>query len=123
MSYDTTYTETHAEARSVPRILAQTMFLVAIAIGFMAAGTVIGQDMSEGTARICSFAGLGMLIVTWFVDRLRYGALGIGWLCGLALLIGLGLGPVINYLTETQPGAVSTAVGITALTVLGMAAV
>jgi modulator of FtsH protease len=123
MSYDTTYTETRAEARSVPRILGQTMFLVAIAIGFMAAGTLIGRDLTESTARICSFAGLGMLIVTWFVDRLRYGALGIGWLCALALLIGLGLGPLIEYMTETEPGAVTTAVGITALTVLGMAAI
>ena len=44
------------------------MFLVAVAIGFMVAGTVIGRELTEGTARICSFVGLGMLIVTWFVD-------------------------------------------------------
>ena len=123
MSYDTAVPRVDAHARSVPLILGQVMFLVAVAIGFMAVGTLIGRDLSESTARICSFAGLGMLICTWFVDRLRYGALGIGWLCGLALLIGLGLGPVIGYLAETDPGAVSSAVGITALTVLGMAAV
>ena len=123
MSYDTTYTETRAEARSVPRILGQTMFLVAVALGFMVAGTVIGKDMAESTAQVFSFVGLGMLIVTWFVERLRYGALGIGWLCGLSLAIGLGLAPVISYLTETEPGTVTTAVAITALTVLGMAAI
>jgi len=98
------------------------MFLVSVALAFLVVGTVVGRDLSEGTARACSFAGLGMLIVTWFVDAVRRGPLGIGWLCGLSLLIGLGLGPVIGYLTEVDPGAITTAVGLTALTVLGMAA-
>jgi modulator of FtsH protease len=99
------------------------MFLVAVAIGFLVAGTAMGREVEEGTARICSFIGFGMLIVTWFVTRLRYGPLGIGWLCALALLLGVGLGPVIGYLAEVDPGAVTTAAGLTALTVLGMAAV
>jgi modulator of FtsH protease len=123
MSYDTTFTDARTEARSVPQILGQVMFLVAVAIGFMVAGTVMGKELSDGTAQIFSFVGLGMLICTWFVDRLRYGALGIGWLCALSLAIGLGLAPVISYMAETQPGTVTEAVGITALTVLGMAAI
>ena len=123
MSYDTTFPAVEERARSVPLILGQVMFLVAVAIGFMVAGTVIGRELTESTARIFSFVGLGMLVCTWFVERLRYGALGIGWLCALSLMIGLGLGPVIGYLAEMQPGTITTAVGITALTVLGMAAV
>lgn len=123
MSYDTAYTGAGVRERSTARILGQTMFLVAVAIGFLVAGTAIGRELDEGTARICSFIGFGMLIVTWFVQRLRYGALGIGWLCALALLLGLGLGPVIGYLAEVDPGAITTAAGLTALTVLGMAAV
>jgi len=109
-------------ARSTPAILGQVLFLVAVALGFAVAGTFMGRELSEGAARACSFAGLGMLIVTWFVDAVRRGPLGIGWLCGLSLLIGLGLGPVIGYLAEVDPGAISTAAGLTALTVLGMAA-
>ena len=123
MSYDTAYTGAEARERSTAQILGQVMFLVAVAIGFMVIGTVIGRDLSESTARICSFAGLGMLVVTWFVSALRYGALGIGWLCALSVLIGLGLGPVIGYLAENDPGAITTAAGITGLTVLGMAAI
>ena len=123
MSYDTPFTATETVERSTAQILGQVMFLVAIAIGFLVAGTVIGRELSESTARICSFVGFGMLICTWFVGALRYGALGIGWLCGLSLMIGLGLGPVIGYLAETDPGAITTAAGITGLTVLGMAAV
>ena len=122
MSYDTTLPGAETRERSVPQILGQVMFLVSVAIGFLVAGTVIGRELSDGTATICSFVGLGMLIVTWFVSALRYGALGIGWLCALSLMIGLGLGPVIGYLAATDPGAITTAVGITALTVLGMAA-
>jgi len=60
-----------------------------------------------------------MLIVTWFVGALRHGPLGIGWLLGLSLLIGLGLGPVISYIATVNPGAFQTAVGGTALTVVG----
>ncbi len=124
MSYDTSFTgDARVAAPSTAQILGQVMFLVAIAIGFLVAGTVIGRELDAGTARICSFVGFGMLIVTWFVNALRHGALGIGWLCGLSLMIGLGLGPVIGYLAETQPAAITTAAGITALTVLGMAAI
>jgi modulator of FtsH protease len=123
MTYDTAGIGAAAQERSTAKILGQVMFLVAVALGFLVAGTLMGRELSEGTATICTFAGLGMLIVTWFVTRLRYGSLGIGWLCALSLLIGLGLGPTISYLSETQPGTVTSAAGITALTVLGMAAI
>jgi modulator of FtsH protease len=103
-------------------VLGQVLFLVAVALAFSVAGTFMGRELSEGTARACSFAGLGMLIVTWFVDAVRRGPLGIFWMCGFALLIGLGLGPLIGYLAEVDPGAITTAAGITALTVLGMGA-
>jgi modulator of FtsH protease len=122
-AYTTTWDEARPQARSVPQILGQVMFLVAVAIGFMVAGTVMGRELTEGTARICFFAGMGMLVATWFIQRLRYGALGIGWLCGFAVLFGMGLGPALNYVAQTDPGAITTAVGITALTVLGMAAI
>ena len=116
-------TDVARERTSTAAILGQVMFLVAVALGFAVAGTLMGRELTEGAARACSFAGLGMLIVTWFVPALRYGALGIFWLCALALLIGLGLGPLIGYLSEVDPGAITTAAGITALTVLGMAAI
>ncbi|HEV3002536.1 MAG TPA: Bax inhibitor-1 family protein [Solirubrobacteraceae bacterium] len=124
-AYDTTAPLEGARAaeRSTARILGQVMFLVAVAIGFMVAGTLMGRELTEGAARACFFAGMGMLVATWFVDRLRHGSLGIGWLCGFAVLFGMGLGPALNYLAETDPGAITTAVGITALTVLGMAAI
>ncbi len=109
-------------AVSTTTILGQVLFLVAVALGFAVLGTSLGRELSTGTARACSFIGLGMLLAQSFVPRLRFGSLGIGWLCATALLIGLGLGPVIGYLSAVDPGALTTAAGITALTVLGMAA-
>ncbi len=118
-----TYASDAVQGRaSTATILGQVMFLVAVALGFMVAGTLMGRELSEGAARACSFAGMGMLIVTWFVDAVRRGPLGIFWMCAFSLLIGLGLGPVIGYLAEVDPGAITTAAGITALTVLGMGA-
>jgi modulator of FtsH protease len=100
------------------------MFLVAVAIGFLALGSVAGRELEFGTARILSFVGFGMLILASFGGRrFRVGAFAIGWLYATAFVIGLGLGPVINYLAETQPSAITTAAGGTALTVLGMGAV
>jgi len=111
-----------ARATSTATILGQVLFLVAIALGFAVLGTSLGRELDPGTARMLSFAGFGMLIAQAFVTRLRYGSVGIGWLCATALLIGLGLGPIIGYLSEVNPGALTSAAGITALTVLGMGA-
>ncbi len=63
-----------------------------------------------------------MLIVQNFVRPLRYGPLGIFWLAALAALIGFGLGPTIAYYADVQPSALTSAVGLTALTVVGMGA-
>jgi modulator of FtsH protease len=104
-------------------LFGRVAFLVAVAIGFLAFGTVIGKDLSSGAAMACSFGGLGMLLIASFGgERFRVGAFAIGWLYALALLIGLGLGPTIAYFTANQPDILTQAAGGTALTVLGMGA-
>jgi modulator of FtsH protease len=118
-----TFASDFTRERSVSAILGQVMFLVAIALAFCTAGTLIGREMDPETARIFTFVGLGLLIVQWFVPATRVGPLGIFWLNAVGLCIGLGLAPVIAYLSETDPGAVPTAAGITALTTLGMASI
>ncbi len=110
----------YADERSIStaQLLGQVMFLVAIAIGFLVVGTVIGRDLSIGTARLCSFAGFGMLLVSSFAgERFRLGAFAMGWLFATALMIGLGLGPVIAYFASVEPDALTQAAGGTALTV------
>jgi modulator of FtsH protease len=126
MSFDTSYAEPRAASRDTAAVFGQTMFLVAVALGFCVLGTVVGRDLSTGAARACSFAGLGMLLAQGFlggrIPALRVGSFAIGWLCVLALLIGLGLAPFVAYVATVDPSGLTTAIGGTALTVLGMAA-
>jgi len=112
------------ERASTARLLGQVMFLVAVAIGFLALGTFVGRDLPIATARICSFGGLGMLLVASFAPgRLfRVGPFAVVWLYALALMIGLGLGPVIEYFATTQDEVLTQAAGMTALITLGMGA-
>ena len=114
---------TAPRAISTTQLLGQVMFLVAIALAFCAVGTLIGRDVSIGTARICSFAGFGMLLVSSFAgERFRVGAFAMAWLFGTALLIGLGLGPIVAYYSTAEPQAVTQAFAGTAATVLGAGA-
>src|SRR3954453_8898667 len=124
---ETTQQYGYADARvrdiSTAQLLGQVMFLVAVAIGFCALGTLLGRDMSVGTARLCSFAGFGMLLVSSFAgERFRVGAFAMGWLFGTALLIGLALGPVIAYFASVEESALTQAFAGTAATVLGAGA-
>jgi modulator of FtsH protease len=110
-------------AISTAELMGQVLFLVAVALGFCALGTLIGRDLSIGTARVCSFAGFGMLLVSSFAGaRFRVGRFAMGWLFATALLIGLGLGPVIEYFSTVEPDALTQAFAGTAATVLGAGA-
>jgi modulator of FtsH protease len=110
------------ERVSTATLFGQVMFLVGIAIAFLAVGSVVGKDMPLGTARILSFVALGMVLAQSFVAPLRVGPLGIAWLFGFALLLGLSLGPVLNYYVNAEPAAVAQAAGGTAIITLGMGA-
>ena len=79
-------------AASSTFLLGQVMFLVAIALGFAAAGTYIGRDLGFGTGLIFEFGSLAMLIVQMFVPSLREGPTGMTWMFALALLLGSGWG-------------------------------
>jgi modulator of FtsH protease len=117
------YAGERARAISTQQLLGQVMFLVAVALGFCALGTLLGRDLAIGTARILSFVGFGMLLVSSFGgERFRVGAFAMGWLFATALMIGLGLGPVIEYFATNDESALTQAVGVTALVVLGTGA-
>jgi modulator of FtsH protease len=123
--YDVALGRGYAEDRAISttQLLGQVLFLVAVALAFAAVGTVIGRELEPGTARICSFAGLGMLLVSSFGgERFRIGSFAMGWLFATALAIGIGLGPVIGYFSEVQPTALSQAALGTAATVAGAGA-
>jgi modulator of FtsH protease len=108
---------TTERATSSTFLLGQVMFLVAVAIAFAAAGAYIGRDLPFGTAEICEFGFLGMVLAQMFVGSLREGPLGMAWLFALALLLGVGMGPVIAEYATYDSGALYQATGGTALTV------
>jgi len=111
--------EAAPRAISTSQLLGQVMFLVAIALAFCAVGTLLGRDLSLGAARACSFGGLGMLLVSSFAgERFRVGPFAMFWLFATALLIGLGLGPVIDSYATLDPKALTQAFAGTAATVL-----
>jgi FtsH-binding integral membrane protein len=123
--YTTTFGRERADARAISttQLLGQVLFLVAIALGFCALGTWLGRDLDIGTARILSFAGFGMLLVSSFGgERFRAGPFAMGWLFATATAIGLGLGPVIQYFATVQSDALSQAAAGTAATVAGCGA-
>ena len=98
------------------------MFLVAVALGFAALGTLVGRDLAVGTARLLSFGGFGMLLVSSFAgERFRVGSFAMAWLFATALVIGLGLGPVIAYFATVETSALTQAFAGTAATVAGAA--
>ena len=124
---ETTHQYGYADAQvrdiSTAQLLGQVLFLVAIALGFCALGTLLGRDLEYGTARILSFAGFGMLLVSSFAGaRFRVGAFAMAWLFATALVLGLGLGPVINYYASVEPSALTQAFAGTAATVAGAGA-
>jgi modulator of FtsH protease len=116
------YAGERGRAISTTQLLGQVMFLVAIALGFCALGTYLGRDLAIGTARILSFVGFGMLLVSSFAgERFRVGGFAMVWLFATALMIGLGLGPVIAYFADVDETALTQAFAGTAATVVGAA--
>jgi FtsH-binding integral membrane protein len=60
-----------------------------------------------------------MLLVSSFAgERFRVGTFAMGWLFATALLIGLGLGPVIAYFATVDEAALTQAFAGTAATVM-----
>jgi FtsH-binding integral membrane protein len=112
----------HAGSRASSQTLlfGQVMFLVAVSLAFFAGGAYIGRDLSYGTGIIFELVAIGMLFAQSFVKSLRVGTVAVIWLYGLALLLGIGLGPVLAYYTTTDPAAVWQAGAGTALTVAAM---
>lgn len=125
MNEETTFARdvTIARERSVTGVFGWVMGLVALSIGFLALGSYLGRDLSRGAAIACSLVGVGMLLVSSFGgDRFRRGGFAMGWLFATATLIGLGLGPVLNYYVNANSDAFTQAVAGTAGTVLAMGA-
>lgn len=105
-------------------VFGQTMFLVAATTGFSAAGAYIGRDLSGGAALgiwvVAFIAILGMS----FARKAQNGALGMGLLFGVGLLLGMAIGPTMSAYASVEggPAIIWQAAGLTALFIGGFGA-
>jgi modulator of FtsH protease len=109
------------ETVGVAGVFGQVMGLVAVTLAFFTLGAYLGRHISEGASLVCFFAGFFCIVGLNFARR-REG-LAITMLFAGGLLLGLGLGGVLDRYAEAEPQAVWQAAAATALFVGGLGSV
>jgi len=102
-------------------LFSATMGYVALTAGLFAAGAYFGRDLSYGLGFAWFIAALICLIAMNFTVR-RSLQLTVVLLCGFGVLIGLAVAPVLAYYAGTDPHALWSAGGATALFIAGFGA-
>jgi len=102
-------------------LFSQTMGYVALTAGLFAVGAYLGRDLSYGLGIVWFIAALACLFGMNFAVR-RSANVTVALLVGFGLLIGLALAPTLAYYAGTDPGALSTSGGATALFIAGFGA-
>lgn len=113
-----------AAARSLSAsraVFGQVMGLVAFTVGFTALGAYVGRDSSRTTGFVCLIAALVCVFGLNFAAR-RSEQLAVGLLFGVGLLLGIGVGPILNAYAQAEPSALWQAAGSTAAFVGGLGA-
>jgi FtsH-binding integral membrane protein len=102
-------------------LFGQTMWYVAFTAGLFAAGAYLGRDLSYGLGFVWFIAAIACLIAMNFAVR-RSAQLTVALLAAFGLLIGLALAPTLAYYAGTNPHALWSAGGATALFIAGFGA-
>jgi FtsH-binding integral membrane protein len=102
-------------------VFGQVMGLVAVTLCFFTLGSYLGREIAEGASIVCFIGGF-VCIIGLNVAR-RSEGLSITLLFGAGLLLGLGMGGVLNRYAEAEPDAVWQAAAATALFVGGLGSV
>ena len=110
-----------AERADARAVFGQVMGLVAVTVGFFAAGAYIARDLGNGTGLLLFIGAIGCIIGLNIASR-RNEQLAIALLFGLGLLLGIFAGPIFAYYAESNPAVLWQACGATALFVGGLGA-
>jgi uncharacterized protein len=102
-------------------LFSQTMGYVALTAALFALGAYAGRGLSYGLGWIWFIAAFVCLIAMNFAVR-KSQQLTIALLCGFGVLIGLAMAPVLAYYAGTNPSALWSAGGATALFIAGFGA-
>ena len=85
-------------------VFGQVMGLVAVTLVFFTAGAYLGREISEVASIVCFIGGFVCIVGLNFARRSE--SLSITLLFAAGLLLGLGMGGVLNSYAETQPEVV-----------------
>ena len=102
-------------------LFSQTMGYVALTAALFAGGAYVGRGLSYGLGFVWFIAAFICLIAMNFTVR-RSQQLSVVLLCAFGLLIGLAMSPVLLYYAGTNPSALWSAGGATALFIAGFGA-
>ena len=102
-------------------VFGQVMGLVAVTLCFFTLGSYLGREITEGASLVCFIGGF-ICIIGLNVAR-RSESLAITLLFAAGLLLGLGMGGVLDRYAEAEPDAVWQAAAATALFVGGLGTV
>ncbi len=94
-------------------VFGQVMGLVAVTVGFFTLGSYLGREIAEGASIICFIGGFVCIVGLNFARRSE--SLSITLLFAAGVLLGLGMGGVLDRYAEAEPDAVWQAAGATAL--------
>ena len=107
---------------STSAIFGRVMGLVAITVGFAAAGIWIGRELTGWQWFIPGLISLGCLIGLNVANARGAHGLALGLLFAFGLLLGISVGSTVYYYAETDSTAVAQAFAATALFTLGLGA-
>ena len=107
---------------STSAIFGRVMALVAITVGFAAAGIWIGRELTGWQWFIPWLISLGCLIGLHVANARGSHGLALGLLFAFGLLLGISVGSTVYYYAETDSTAVAQAVAATALFTLALGA-
>lgn len=94
-------------------VFGQVMGLVAVTLCFFTLGSYLGREIAQGASIVCFVVGFVCIVGLNFARRSE--ALSITLLFAAGLLLGLGLGGVLDRYAEAEPDAVWQSAAATAL--------
>jgi len=120
MQMNTAVTRPHEAILQTNKLIRNTYILLSMTLIFSGFTAFIGvvSGIGQGPALIANIVAIALL---WFVlPRTANSGAGIPVIFAFTGLLGLGLGPVLNYYLAINPSIVMTALGGTGVIFLGL---
>lgn len=120
MQMNTAVTRPQEAILQTNKVIRNTYILLSMTLVFSGFTAFLGVSMGigHGTALVANLVAIGLL---WFVlPKAANTGAGIPVIFAFTGLLGLGLGPILNYYLSVNPSIVMTALGGTGVIFLGL---